>query len=806
VTVFDGATSLGTAAIDGSGNWQASVVLNGDGQHVLVAKDTDAAGNTGVSGTVTYTLDTTPPVVAITSAGGPTNQATQAVSGTVDVADAGTTVTVFDGRSSLGTASVDGTGNWQATVVLTGEGPHTLVAKDTDPAGKTGVSGAVTYTLDATPPTVAITSTGGLTNQPAQTLTGTVDVADAGTAVTVFDGTTSLGTAAVDASGNWQVSVALTGDGQHTLVAKDTDAAGNTGVSGTVTYTLDTTPPVVAITSPGVLTNTATQTVSGTVDVADAGTTVTVFDGTTTLGTAAVDGSGNWQASVVLHGDGRHNLAAKDTEAAGNTGVSGTVTYTLDTTPPSVAITSAGGLTNQPTQAVAGTVDVADAGTTVTVFEGKNNLGTATVDGSGHWQTSVVLTGDGVHSLVAKDTDAAGNTGGSNTVIFTLDTVPPVPPSLALTRDTGASASDEITSDPRITYKLSAVGDTLLYRLDGAKYSTKAPVLATDGSADGRHTVSAEEIDPAGNISIAASLTFTLDTTAPSVAIASAGGNVTTALQVITGTVDIADAGSTVILTQNGSFAGNAVVQANGGWSAAVTLGASGTDTFVASDTDVASNVGTSNAVAFTLGAPPQQNLFGQVTHDVTSPVGDIYALYDAILGRAPDAPGFSAFVAALEAGTPPVGIAQSLLASPEFTSEFGTAYTQGSDTSFVDRLYENAFHRAPDAAGLAAWDHALASGASRAEVALDIALSPEHEGDLAPVFQLRAVSMWRASRRPRSLSSITASSIARPMQAASRAGRAPWRMGSRLARSRRVSSPRPNKRSFTARRATRSS
>jgi hypothetical protein len=325
--------------------------------------------------------------------------------------------------------------------------------------------------------------------------------------------------------------------------------------------------------------------------------------------------------------------------------------------------------------------------------------------------------------------------GVSNSVTFTLDTVPPAPPSLALAHDTGASSSDRITSDPRIAYTLSAAGDTLLYSLDGGSFTTTAPVLATDGSADGRHTVSAEEKDAAGNVSGSASLSFTLDTTAPHVAITSVGGNVTTAQQTITGMVDVADAGSTVTLKQNGSFAGNAVVQANGSWSAQVTLGASGTDTIVAIDTDIAGNVGTSNAVAFTLGSPPQQNLFGEVTHDVTSSVGDIYALYETILGRAPDAAGFSADVAALQSGEPLVDIAWSLLASTEYATRFG-AYTQGSDTAFVDQLYENSFNRAPDAAGLAGWDQALASGHSRAEIALGIALSSEHQSDIAPVFQ----------------------------------------------------------------------
>ena len=96
-----------------------------------------------------------------------------------------------------------------------------------------------------------------------------------------------------------------------------------------------------------------------------------------------------------------------------------------DTIAPLVAITSAGGLTNNPTQTVSGTVDTADVGTAVTLYEGTTALGTAMVQSDGSWGTSIALTGDGTHTLIAKDIDASGNTGTSNAVIYTLDTIDP---------------------------------------------------------------------------------------------------------------------------------------------------------------------------------------------------------------------------------------------------------------------------------------------------------------------------------------------------------------------------------------------
>ena len=189
------------------------------------------------------------------------------------------------------------------------------------------------------PPTVAITSSGGLTNQATQTISGTVAAGEAAVGSTVYlydnGGTTAIGTATVGSGGNWTTSVTLSGDGAHSIVARDTDAAGNTGSSTPVAFTLDTLPPTVAITSSGATTNQATQTISGTVAAGEAavGSTVYLYDngGTTAIGTATVGSGGNWSTSVTLSGNGSHSIVAQDTDAAGNIGTSAPVTFTLAT-------------------------------------------------------------------------------------------------------------------------------------------------------------------------------------------------------------------------------------------------------------------------------------------------------------------------------------------------------------------------------------------------------------------------------------------------------------------------------------------
>ena len=72
-----------------------------------------------------FTLDTTAPTVAITSAGGPASQASQTIAGTVDVADAGATVTILDGTTTIGTAVVQSNGSW-STIVTLNSGSNSL--------------------------------------------------------------------------------------------------------------------------------------------------------------------------------------------------------------------------------------------------------------------------------------------------------------------------------------------------------------------------------------------------------------------------------------------------------------------------------------------------------------------------------------------------------------------------------------------------------------------------------------------------------------------------------------------------------
>ena len=176
-----------------------------------------------------------------TTTSGTTKNATPTLTGT---AEANSTLNILQGTTSLGTVTVDTSGNWSFTpTTALADATYAFTATATDAAGnKSTPSSAVNLIVDATAPTVpTFTTTGGTTNDSTPTLTGT---AEANSIISIFQGTTVLGTATVDASGNWSFTPSTPlADGSYAFTATVTDAAGNkSSVSSVVNFTVNTAP------------------------------------------------------------------------------------------------------------------------------------------------------------------------------------------------------------------------------------------------------------------------------------------------------------------------------------------------------------------------------------------------------------------------------------------------------------------------------------------------------------------------------------------------------------------------------------
>jgi len=97
--------------------------------------------------------------------------------------------------------------------------------------------------------------------------------------------------------------------------------------------------------------------------------------------------------------------------------------------------------------------------------------------------------------------------------------------------------------------------------------------------------------------------------------------------------------------------------------------------------------------------------------------------LYQAAFNRSPDAAGLVLWSGQLSQGVAVDQVAQGFVGSAEFAAAYGAL----DANAFVTQLYANVLHRAPDAPGLQGWLSALASGSSRAHVMTGFADSNEN-------------------------------------------------------------------------------
>jgi glucuronoarabinoxylan endo-1,4-beta-xylanase len=179
------------------------------------------------------------------------------------------TITFLDGSTALGTAALSG-GTASLTVTTFAAGSHTLTASYGGATGfSTSTSTAVTLTVNP----VSVSTTTTVTAMPSPATAGANVVLTANTSaasgsptgtVTFFDGSTSLGTAALS-SGTASLTVNSLAVGNHTLTAS---YGGTTGfaasTSNGVALIVSAAVPPITITAHGTFSlATANQTISG---------------------------------------------------------------------------------------------------------------------------------------------------------------------------------------------------------------------------------------------------------------------------------------------------------------------------------------------------------------------------------------------------------------------------------------------------------------------------------------------------------------------------------------------------------------
>ena len=320
-------------ASDGKGRWRLTLPAEGlkEGPHDVSVMVADAVGNTATkTWPQAFSVDRTPPAAAAFTAL-VTNDPHGVISGTWPSGDAKKLVVELDGKAhELGKSpNLKASGDrW----VLTTNAPlkpgrHTLKMRVADAAGNIRESGAGFEVAlpDTTPPDAPVIDA-LLANNPRAVVSGTWPDADARRLEVELDGQKFVmgETDALKVEGKvWKLyPPAPLADGEHKVVARAIDAAGNAAQAGR-TIVIDTTPPDVPPVAPVTVKEGERPVLAGPLPADVSAMRIAVGGQTWELGAAGSplqkDGDGWRLALPEPLPAGRHDVSVTVGDEAGNT-------------------------------------------------------------------------------------------------------------------------------------------------------------------------------------------------------------------------------------------------------------------------------------------------------------------------------------------------------------------------------------------------------------------------------------------------------------------------------------------------------
>jgi len=495
-------------SIDG-GQWQETndtqveIGPLSEGAHTLTVKAFNTIGRYDEE-TVSFRVDAESPVVTILAPGDGNAYATTSVHLSFTADDDGTSVNTGSMAYRWGDGPLIPITGFEAELGPLSPGEHVLTLVVEDASGNVGTA-TVTFVIDTTAPLLDIVDPEEGEIVSTASLVLSWQASDPGSWITRTESSVDGGDW-VDHGEAISAMVSLS-DGPHNIKVRTWNGAGLSTMRE-VNVTVDTTAPELAIAFPvsGGAYNTSTLEAKWSGN--DAGTGLDHYE-------YRLDG-GQWSApttatSYLLEGlsDGSHTFYVRAWDDASNSWTVA-VTFIIDTAGPTITIVPAeGGLIDSPT------VDVF-----VTTLESLSGIESYTywMDGeevsssaSDHRFTGLA---DGVHHLVVLVRDNAGNTIRAY-ANFTVDTVAPVltissPGNGTLTNRSWAVVSWMCTDANLATLQMSIDGGPWV------QIDTDATSAVVEDLEDGEHTFVVRAEDLGGN-SVSASVTFRVDTVAPSI-------------------------------------------------------------------------------------------------------------------------------------------------------------------------------------------------------------------------------------------------------------------------------------------------
>lgn len=481
------------------------------------------------------TIDTTAPAAVITSPANDTHTSDTTPLINFTLTDNLASVLNFtiyvDGAANGQTGTVPNASNTGLNITALTEGAHVITVEALDLAGNRANSTNLTLTVDVTVPVVTITSPINNTNTsdttPQINFTITDNLASTLNFTVFVDGAANGQTGTVANDSDTGLNITALAEGTHLIIVEGLDLAGNRANSTPNTLTIDTTNPVVTITSPANNTNTSDTTPQINFTITNLASTLnfTIFvDGTPNGQTGTVPNATNTGLNLTTLAEGTHIITVEGLDQVGNR-ANDSITLTVDLTGPTVIITSPVNNTNTSDTTPQINFTITDNLATAlnfTIFvDGTPNGQTGTVSNATNTGLNLTALTEGTHLIIVEGQDQAGNKANAS-LTLTVDLTGPVV-TLNIPVDNTNSSSSSITFNWSVTDN----ADTLLncnLTLDAAvnvsdilSLNGTSTITAIAGINEGAHFWNVTCIDDAGNTGNSATRSFKIDTTPPNI-------------------------------------------------------------------------------------------------------------------------------------------------------------------------------------------------------------------------------------------------------------------------------------------------
>jgi large repetitive protein len=503
------------------------------GAHTFQVRSID--NNSNVSSVVNFpwTVDLTAPTTSITASPDAINNSTSVTISFTAVDTGGASIASFECKLDSGSFADCSS---PITYSSLAQGSHTMIVHAIDTAGNIGSDQTATWVADLTVPTISISSTPAvLTNSTSGSFSFSGNDTGGGSVALYqcsIDGEPYLTCTSPQ-------SYSLLSENAHIFAVRSVDTAGNTGTAATFNWTVDITPPTLSMSgTPSLFSNStsATLTFSGT---DTGGGSIASYQCSIDSGSFTTCTSPKTYTSL---SQATHTFAVRATDTAGNTSGAQSTSWTVDTTPPVVTVTSPSSNGSVIATSSLGTTSFSGACEDGLNVEVSGAVTATRGCSSGSWSASLDLSGlsDGTKSLTFTQTDLAGNsTSVTRTVI--KDTVAPVI-SLSTNPSTNQAGNSTLSVGYSVTeanISTAQVVSVSYSTNNGSTWTALGTMAALNGPLSSQAmtysltfpSVNSNQFkfkidipDKAGNIGTVSSNAFVVDSSAPTISLFTLNG------------------------------------------------------------------------------------------------------------------------------------------------------------------------------------------------------------------------------------------------------------------------------------------